>query len=95
MPYRTGLVRVGERSSRPVEGASYESESERGRGVPSSRPRASRNAVEVHHPLFFGFAVFADSVSFFFIVDCGYPYSVGTDSYDKQNGSPYQRSKAP
>jgi hypothetical protein len=80
MSCRTGLVRAGARSRRPVEGASYESESERGRGVPSSRPRAGRNVVKVHRPLFFGFVVFADSVLFFFIVDCGYPYTVGTDS---------------
>jgi hypothetical protein len=49
MPCRTGLVRVGTRSRRPVEGASYESE--RSRGVPLSWPRASRNAVEVSRPL--------------------------------------------
>jgi hypothetical protein len=49
MPCRTGLVRVGTQSRRPVEGASYELE--RSRGVPSSWPRASRNAVEVSRPL--------------------------------------------
>jgi hypothetical protein len=54
-----GLVRVGTRSRHPVEGASYEAESEHGQGVPSSRPRASQNAVEVPRPLFFVLAVFA------------------------------------
>jgi hypothetical protein len=34
VPCRTSLVRVGTRSRRPVEGASYESE--RSRGVPSA-----------------------------------------------------------
>jgi hypothetical protein len=51
MPYRTGLVRVGTRSRRPVEGASCKSELERNRGVLSSWPRASRSAVEVSRPL--------------------------------------------
>jgi hypothetical protein len=80
--YRTGLVRAGMRSRRPVEGASYESESERGRGVPPSRPRASRYAVEVHCLLSLALLCLRTSVnvSFFFIVDCGYPYSVGTDT---------------
>jgi hypothetical protein len=41
-------VRVGTRLRRPVEGALYESE--RSRGVPSSEPRTSRNAVEVFRP---------------------------------------------
>jgi hypothetical protein len=59
MPCRTGRVRVGTRSRRPVEGASYGAESERGQGVLLSWPRASRNAVEVHRPLFFVLAVFA------------------------------------
>jgi hypothetical protein len=67
---RPGVVRVGMRSRRPVEGASYESE--RSRGTPSSEPRTSRNAVEVFRPLFW-LVSFAGSVLFFLIVDCGYP----------------------
>jgi hypothetical protein len=63
-------MRVGTRSRRPVEGASYESE--RSRGVLSSVPHTSRNVVEVSRPLFWLLS-FAGSVLFFFIVDCGYP----------------------
>jgi hypothetical protein len=68
MPCRASLVRVGTRSRRPIEGASYESE--RSRGVPSSEPRTSRNIVEVFSS---AILVFASSVLFFLIVDCGYP----------------------
>jgi hypothetical protein len=56
MPCRADLVQVAARSSHPAEGASYESESERGRDAPSSQPRARRNVVEVHCLLSFGFA---------------------------------------
>jgi hypothetical protein len=69
LPRRESLVRVGTRSRRPVEGTSYELE--RSRGVPSSEPRTSRNAVEVSRPLFW-LVLFAGSVLFFLIVDCGY-----------------------
>jgi hypothetical protein len=68
MPCRASLVRVGTRSRRPVEGASYESE--RSRDVSSSEPRTSRNAVEVFSS---AILTFAGSVLFFLIVDCGYP----------------------
>jgi hypothetical protein len=70
MPCRACLVRVGTRSRRPVEGASYELE--HSRGIPSSEPRTSRNTVEVFRPLFW-LVSFAGSVLFFLIVDCGYP----------------------
>jgi hypothetical protein len=48
-PCRTGLVRVeaGARSRRPVERASYESETERGRGALSSGPRTRRTGYAV------------------------------------------------
>jgi hypothetical protein len=68
MPCRASLVRVGTRSRRPVEGASYESE--RSRGVPSSEPRTSRNIVKVFSS---AILAFAGSILFFLIVDCGYP----------------------
>jgi hypothetical protein len=82
MPYRASLVRVGTRSRRPVEGASYESE--RSRGVPSSEPRTSRNVVEAfrraslvrvetRRSVSSAILAFAGSVLFFLIVDCGYP----------------------
>jgi hypothetical protein len=45
MPCRVCLVRVETRSRRPVEGASYELE--RSRGVRSSEPCSSQNAVKV------------------------------------------------
>jgi hypothetical protein len=67
---RPGVVRVGTWSRRPVEGTSYELE--RSRGVPSSEPRTSQNAVEVFRPLFW-LVSFAGSVLFFLIVNCGYP----------------------
>jgi hypothetical protein len=70
LPRRESLVRVGTRSRRPVEGTSYELE--RSRGVPSSEPRTSQNAVEVFRPLFW-LVSFAGSVLFFLIVNCGYP----------------------
>jgi hypothetical protein len=70
MPCRASLVRVRTRSRHPVEGASYESE--RSRGVLSSVPHTSQNAVEVSRPLFWLIS-FAGSVLFFLIVDCGYP----------------------
>jgi hypothetical protein len=70
VPCRASLVRVKTRSRCPVECASYESE--RGRGVPSSEPHTSRNAVEVFRPLFW-IVSFAGSVLFFLIVGCGYP----------------------
>jgi hypothetical protein len=62
MPCRASLVRVGTRSRRPVEGASYESE--RSRDVLSSVPRTSRNVVEVFRSLFW-LVSFAGSVLFF------------------------------
>jgi hypothetical protein len=68
MPCRASLVRVRTRSRHPVEGASYESE--HSRGVLSSEPRMSRNAVEVFSS---AILAFAGSVLFFLIVDCGYP----------------------
>jgi hypothetical protein len=68
MPCRVRLVRVGTRSRRPVEGASYESERSRN----TSKPRTSRNTVEVFCPLFW-LVSFAGSVLFFLIVDYGYP----------------------
>jgi hypothetical protein len=83
--FRPGVMRVGVspvvgmRSRRPAEGASYESESERGRGVPSIRPRASRSMVEVHRLLFLALLCWRISVSFVLTVDCGYPYTIGTD----------------
>jgi hypothetical protein len=61
-------VRVRTRSRCPVEGASYESE--HSRGVLSSEPRMSRNAVEVFSS---AILAFAGSILFFLIVDCGYP----------------------
>jgi hypothetical protein len=67
---RPGVVRVGTWSRRPVEGTSYELE--RSRGVPSSEPRTSQNAVEVFRPLFWLIS-FAGSILFFLIVNCGYP----------------------
>jgi hypothetical protein len=62
----------------PVGGASYESESERGRDVPSSLPRTSRTlyAVEV------SCLCCGSIVLFFIIVGCGYPHTVGTDNFD-------------
>jgi hypothetical protein len=84
MPCRTGRVRIGMRSRRPAEGASYESESERGRGVPSSRPRASRSTVEVHRLLFLALLCWRISVSFVLTVDCGHPYTIGTDNMCSQ-----------
>jgi hypothetical protein len=49
-PSRYLAVRDGVRSRCPVEGASYESEPERGRGAPSSRPHTSRSRSAVEAP---------------------------------------------
>jgi hypothetical protein len=80
MPCRMGRVRVGMRSRCPIEGASYEAESEHSRGVLSSRPRTSRNAVKVHRPLFLFLLCLCINVSFVLTIDCGYPYIIGTDN---------------
>jgi hypothetical protein len=56
-----------------VEGASYESEPERGRGTPSSCPRTRRTRCAAE----FGRGLV---VLIFIIVKCGYPYTIGTDS---------------
>jgi hypothetical protein len=42
----------------------------------------SRNAVEVYRPLSLALLCLRISVLFFFVVDGGYPYSVGTDSLE-------------
>jgi hypothetical protein len=76
VPYCMGLVWDGHGRGILVGGASYESELERGRDVPSSWPRVRRTlyAVEVRC-LCCGLIV-----SFFFIVGCGYPYPASTDN---------------
>jgi hypothetical protein len=61
------------RSRHSVEGASCESEPERGRGTPLSclRTRRTRCAAEFGRGLV---------VLIFIIVNCGYPYTIGTNT---------------
>jgi hypothetical protein len=60
-----------------VEGASYESEPERGRGAPSSRPRTRRTWHAVLR-----WAAFCCGlvILFFYYRLCGYPHTVVTDT---------------
>jgi hypothetical protein len=69
----TLLYGAGRGRGVPVEGTSYESEPERGRGTPSSYPHARRTwcLAELGRGLV---------VLIFIIVKCGYPYTIGTDS---------------
>jgi hypothetical protein len=69
----TLLYGTGRGRGAPVEGASYESEPEHGRGTPSSCPRTRRTrcAAELGRGLV---------VLIFIIVKCGYPYAIGTDT---------------
>jgi hypothetical protein len=69
----TLLYGTGHGRGAPVEGASYESEPDRGQGTLSSYPRTrqTRCAAEFGRGLV---------VLIFIIVKRGYPYTIGTDS---------------
>jgi hypothetical protein len=75
----TLLYGAGRGQGALVEGASYESEPERGRGTPSSCPRTRQTWCTAEY----GRSLV---VLIFIIVKCGCPYTIGTDSSPRAFG---------